>query len=52
MRPDADILLGSLAGAHPLARLKGIHALADIARDELEEWVDRAEWSRFARRGR
>ena len=43
MRPDADILLGNLAGAHPLARLKATHEIGNLLRGDLEEWIDRAE---------
>lgn len=43
MHPDADILFGNLAGANPLTRLKAIHELGQILRDELDAWVDRIE---------
>ena len=37
------ILFANLAAAHPLARLKAIHELGRLLREQVDEWVDRAE---------
>lgn len=53
MDSRVEMELGNLAGPHPLARLRAIHALGEILRAELDEWIERAELEqvRVARRG-
>lgn len=43
MPPEAELLIGNLAAAHPLARLKALNGLRAIAHELVDQWFDVAE---------